>query len=116
MEENWKLTSQSIQVTTSMHDSIHSHQWHSCNAAILIRQEFMPTGSTCALVCLKWYYLRCQIQNQHIYGSNQFPPPTHAQTHVGTHAHTHKHREKQPILRRDKVCERFKYCTQKFRI
>jgi hypothetical protein len=58
MEENWKLTSQSIQVTSSMHDSIYSHHWHSCNATIRIMQEFMPTWSTCALVCLKWYCLK----------------------------------------------------------
>lgn len=78
MEENWKLTSQYIQVKTSMHDSIYPHHWHSCNAVILIMQEFMPTW---ALVCLKWYYLKMSdSESTHLWIKPVSSPYTHTHT------------------------------------
>jgi len=59
---------------------------------------------------------RCQIQNQHIYGSNQFPPLTHAHARTRVYTNTHKHTGKLLVLRCDKVCECLKYRTQKFRM
>jgi hypothetical protein len=110
MEENWKLTSQSIQVTTSMHESIYSHHWHSCNAAILIMQEFM-------CLCLKWYYLKMSdSESTHLWIKPVSSPYTRTCTNRRSHTHTHTQREKLLVLRCVKVCECLKYCTQKFRM
>jgi hypothetical protein len=107
MEENWKLTSHSIQVKTSMHESIYFFT-DSCNAAILIMQEFMPTGSTCALVCLKWYYLKISdSESTHLWIKPVSSPCTRTNMciHTGVHTDTHTHTEKLLVLGCDKVCE-----------